>query len=150
MKKQSLIFGAMAAVLALAGCATSAHDARRQYDQFNDHDRQVTREWYSEHRIQEAGRFRYTDRFTAEEESQFHEGTVFDDSLRRRARAAPNDLTRQLPVPPRNHRYVEVAGHVVLVDQTNHVKGIIHLHDAQASVLNENREPRHEERKDEK
>ena len=138
MNKQSLMVGAMAAVLALAGCA-STHGGRRQYDRFNDHDRQVTREWYSEHQIQEAGRFRYTDRFTAEEESQFVEGSVFDDSLRRRARAAPKDLTLQLPRPPRNHRYVEVAGHVALVDQTNHVKDIIHLHDDQSSVLNEKR-----------
>ena len=136
MKRQSLIIGAIAAVLALAGCATSAHDSRRQYDRFNDHDRQVTQAWYNDHRIHEAGKFRYTDRFSAEEESQFREGTVFDDSDRRRARAAPKELTRQLPKPPRNHRYVEIAGHVVLVDQTNHVKAIIHLHDDQASVLN--------------
>jgi Ni/Co efflux regulator RcnB len=137
MKKQSLIVGALAAVLALAGCVASAHDGRRQYDRFDDHDRQVTQNWYNDHRIQEAGKFRYTDRFSAEEESQFQEGIVFDDGQRRRARAAPKELTRQLPVPPRNHRYVEIAGHVVLVDQTNHVKAIIHLHDAQASVLNE-------------
>jgi Ni/Co efflux regulator RcnB len=137
MTKQSLIVCAMAAVLALAGCATSVHDGRRQYDRFDDHDRQVTQDWYNDHRIHEGGKFRYTDRFSAEEESQFREGTVFDDGHRRRARAAPKELTRQLPRPPRNHRYVEIAGHVVLVDQTNHVKAIIHLHDDQASVLNE-------------
>ena len=150
MKRQSLILGALAAVLALAGCATSAHDSRRDYDRFNDHDRQVTRDWYNEHRSLEAGKFRYTDRFTAEEEAQFVEGSVFDDGQRRRARAAPKDLIRQLPRLPRDQRYVEIAGHVALVDKTNHVKAIIHLHDDQASVLNERPEPRQGERKDEK
>lgn len=131
MRKQSLIIGATAAVLAFSGCIGSVQDDRRRHDRFNDHDQQVTRVWYNDHRSHGPGDFRYEDRLSADEESRFREGTVFDDGLRRRAQAAPQELTRQLPRPPRNHRYVVIGGHVALVDNTNHVKAVIHLHDNQ-------------------
>jgi hypothetical protein len=42
---------------------------------------------------------------------------------------APPELTRQLPPPARNHRYVTIGDHVLLIDNKNQVKAVIHLHD---------------------
>ena len=46
---------------------------------------------------------------------------AFFDAARGRGKmhAAPDELTRQLPPPARNHRYVTIGGHIGLVDDRN-------------------------------
>lgn len=39
----------------------------------------------------------------------------------------PRDLSRQLPPPPHDSRYVAVGGHVAQVDHLQRVQDIIHL-----------------------
>jgi Ni/Co efflux regulator RcnB len=131
MKKYGLGIGSAAALLAFSGCVASVQGDRRGHDRFDDHDQQVTRVWYSQHRDHPPEGFRNEDRLSAEEESRLHEGAVLDEGLRRKAHDAPRDLTRQLPLPAKNHRYVAIGGHVSLIDDRNQVKAVIHVHDNQ-------------------
>jgi Ni/Co efflux regulator RcnB len=134
MKKHRLAIGAAAALLALSGTIALAQDPGQRNDQrghtrFDDHDQQVTRDWYNQHRDHAPAGLRNEDRLSADEESRLHEGAVLDKNLRKKAHAAPHELTRLLPPPAHNHRYVTVGGHIGLIDNRNHVKGVIHLHD---------------------
>ena len=129
MKKHRLVIGAAAALLALSGCVALAPDDQRGHTRFDDHDQQVTRGWYNQHRDHPPAGLRNEDRLSADEESRFHEGAVLDKGLRGKVHAAPDELTRQLPPPARNHRYVTIGGHVGLIDNKNQVKAVIHVHD---------------------
>jgi Ni/Co efflux regulator RcnB len=130
MKAQRLAIAVAAAVFALSGAIAVAQEHRmEQHTQFDDHDQQVARDWYKGHRIHAPAGLREEDRFTADEESRFREGAVLDRDLRRKMHAAPRDLVRELPPPARNHRYVAIGGHIGLIDNRNHVKAVIHLHD---------------------
>lgn len=129
MKKYGLAIGAAAALLAFSGCVALAPDDQRGHSQFDDHDRQVTRDWYNQQRDHPPAGLRNEDRLSAEEESRVHEGAVLDKGLRSKVHAAPQELTRQLPPPAHNHSYVTIGGHVGLIDNKNQVKAVIHLHD---------------------
>ena len=126
MKKLRFAIAA-AAVLAFSGAMALAQD--RGHDRFDDHDQQVTRDWYNQHKDHPSAGFRNEDRLSADEESRLREGAVLDKQLRHRMHSAPHDLVRQLPPPAHNHRYVVIGGHVGLIDNRNHVKAVIHLHD---------------------
>jgi Ni/Co efflux regulator RcnB len=133
MKKYWLTIVAAAALIALSGTTARAQERHDQdrggHTQFDDHDQQVARDWYKEHRDHQPAGFRDNDRLSSDEESRLREGEVLDRNLRKKVHSAPHDLTRRLPPPPRNHRYVAIGGHVGLVDDKNRVKAVIHLHD---------------------
>jgi Ni/Co efflux regulator RcnB len=124
MKKLRLAIAA-AAVLAFSGAMALA----QSHDRFDDHDQQVTRDWYNQHKDHPPVGFRTEDRLSADEEGRLREGVVLDKSLRRRVHPAPQELVRELPPPARHHRYVAIGGHVGLIDNKDRVKAIIHLHD---------------------
>jgi Ni/Co efflux regulator RcnB len=128
MKKYWLTIVAAAALIALSGPTTQAQE-RGGHTQFDDHDQQVARDWYTQHKDHPPAGFRNNDRLSADEESRLREGEVLDRNLRRKVHSAPHDLTRRLPPPARNHRYVAIGGHVGLVDDKYRVKAVIHLHD---------------------
>ena len=132
MKKHALAIGVAAVLLTFSGAIALAQDRdRRDHTQFDDHDQQVTRDWYNQHRNHPPAGLRNEDRLSADEESRLREGEVLDRNLRRKMHSAPRDLTRQLPPPARHHRYVTIGGHVGLIDNQNRVKAVIHLHDNQ-------------------
>jgi Ni/Co efflux regulator RcnB len=118
---------AAAAVLAVSGAMALAQE--RNHDRFDDHDQQVARDWYNQHKDHPPVGFRHEDRLSADEEGRLREGVVLDKHLRHRVHAAPHDLVSQLPPPARGHRYVVIGGHVGLIDNRNHVKGVIRLND---------------------
>ena len=134
MKKHRLAIGTAAALLAITGTIALAQDRgqrddQRGHTQFDDHDQQVTRDWYNQHKDHPPAGLRNEDRLSADEESRFREGAVLDKNLRKKVHAAPRELTRSLPPPAHNHRYVAIGGHIGLIDNKNHVKAVIHLHD---------------------
>jgi Ni/Co efflux regulator RcnB len=102
---------------------------RNGHTKFDDHDRQVTRDWYSQHKEHPSPGLRETDRLSPEQESQLREGSVLSSDLRTKEHPVPRDLSRQLPSPARGHRYVAVGGHVAVVDNRHQVTDVIHLHD---------------------
>lgn len=93
----------------------------QQHTQFDQHDRQVTSDWYKQHQSHAPAGLRSQDRLSSEQESRLQPGKVLPQDLRRRSHAVPSDLRRQLPAPPRNHSYVAVGGHVALVDSKTHI-----------------------------
>jgi Ni/Co efflux regulator RcnB len=136
MRRIRLAIGAAVTLLAFSGAIALAQDRgqrndQRGHTQFDDHDQQVARDWYNHHRDHPPAGLRDEDRLSADEESRLREGEVLDRHLRRKVHAAPRDLTRQLPPPARHHRYVTIGGHIGLIDNTNHVRAVIHLHDNQ-------------------
>jgi hypothetical protein len=94
MKKHRLAIGAAAALLAFSGCIALAPDDQRGHTRFDDHDQQVTRDWYNQHRDHPPAGLRNEDRLSAEEESRVYEGAVLDKGLRSNVHAAPDELTR--------------------------------------------------------
>ena len=125
-----------AAILALTDSAALAQDRGQRngqnqqgHTQFDEHDQQVTRDWYNQNQAHAPAGLRNQDRLSTDEESRLREGEVLDRNLRRKVHAAPPDLARRLPPPPSDHRYVAIGGHVGLIDKNYQVKGVIHLHD---------------------
>ena len=133
MKTYSLAMAATAAILALSGTAVAQDTERNSRDhattQFNSHDQQVTRDWYSQHQDHPPAGLRSGDRLSGDEESRLREGAVIDKDMRRHVHPAPPDLTRHLPPPPSQHRYVAIGGHIGVIDNGYQVKALIHLHE---------------------
>src|SRR5580765_3888642 len=112
----------VAAALSFTPGAISAQDRhdrdRDHHERFDDHDKQVARDWYRTHdRDRDHIRgFRDADRHHDWDDSRFREGYVIDRDMRRYAYAPPGELVRGFAPPPRGWRYVVIGGHVVLVD----------------------------------
>jgi Ni/Co efflux regulator RcnB len=122
---------ALFAVTGSTALAQTRNDQARQqgHTQFDEHDRQVTNDWYKQRQNNPPAGLRSQDRLSAEQESRVQPGRKLDPDLQRRTHPIPSDLVRQLPPPPRNHRYVALGGHVGLLDQTGRVlRDVIHLH----------------------
>lgn len=116
---------AMALLIATAGMAQE----RRDHTQFDDHDRQVTQDWYNQHQRHAPKGLRSEDRLSADQEAGLQPGRPLDRELRRKAYSAPSELRHRLPPVPAHHRYMTVGGHVVLVDsRDNTVRDVIHVH----------------------
>jgi hypothetical protein len=97
--------------------------------QFDDHARQTTQDWYSQHQSGPPVGLRAQDRLSTDQESRLQPGRPLDADLRQHAHPVPRDLSRQLPTPPSNHRYVAIGGHVGMVDtRTQTLRDVIHLH----------------------
>jgi Ni/Co efflux regulator RcnB len=112
-----------AAALAFAILVVSGASAQDRHDQqqFNDHDRQVTQDYYNQHHSRPPAGLRSQDRLPADQEQRLEPGQPYDRDLERRSHSVPRDLSRRLPPAPRHHKYVAVGGRVALVDTVNHV-----------------------------
>lgn len=119
MMKPSIL-AITAALMALLGTAAFAQD---------DHNQQVTKDWYQQHKNNPPPGLRDRDRLSGEQESQMQEGKVLDKDMRKRVHPAPLELTRQLPPPPVQQRYVAIGGHLATIDSGYQVKAVIHLHE---------------------
>lgn len=132
MKIYRLLATTAAAILACGAVAQDREQRSGQsqqgHTQFDQHDQQVTHDWYSQNQAHPPAGLRSKDRLSADEESRLQEGAVLDRNMRRKVHPAPPDLSRRLPPPPSNHRYVAIGGHVGLIDNNFQVKGVIHLH----------------------
>lgn len=100
---------------------------RQNHTKFDDHDQQVTRDWYKQHQDNAPVGLRDRDRLPPDEESRLQVGSTLDSRLRAKVHPLPPDLSRQLPPPPRDFRYVAVGGHVAEVDKSNRVQDVIYL-----------------------
>jgi Ni/Co efflux regulator RcnB len=123
-----------AALFALSGGAAVAQERGKQDDQnrqnhskFDDHDRQVTQEWYKQHQNKAPAGFRNQDRLSPDEESHLQVGSALDSRLRTKVHPVPGDLSRQLAPPPHNSRYVAIGGHVAQIDKQNRVEDVMHV-----------------------
>ena len=143
MKKQWWIIFCVAVLLALSSTLAVAQErrqdnndqgrgnsgenrgqAKKQYRQFNDKQRQAASQYYNQNQNQPV--FQH-DQWNNDYESRLQPGYVLDPDMRRLSRPAPPDLTRGLGPAPRGYRYVVIGGHVVLVDNGYRVHDAIHL-----------------------
>ena len=100
---------------------------QQEHSKFDDHDRQVTRDWYNEHHDHPPIGLRDRDRLPPEYESRLREGYVLDRDMRGRIHPVPADYYRQLPPAPRGYRYVFIGGHACLIDSGYRVHDVIHF-----------------------
>ena len=121
-------FGILACIAVLfSGNALLAQDNRGGHSQFDNHDQQVARDWYTQHHDKAPVGFRDQDRLPPEREAQLQRGNVLPRDLQRQEHPIPRDLSRQLPPPPRNSRYVAVGGHLAQIDNQHRVQDVIHF-----------------------
>ena len=126
MKMQSFAVAIMA--LALSGLALAQDSRNSSTGQLNDHDQQVAKDYYNQHKANPPAGLRDSDRLSPAQESNLHEGGVLDRETRKQVHPAPSELVRQLPPPPARHRYVAVGGNIGLIDNNYNVKAVIRLH----------------------
>ena len=109
---------------------TQGNQNRQGSMQFDNNARQTTQDWYKQRQNHQPVGLRSQDRLSPAQESRLQPGRPLDPDLRRRVHAVPSDLSRRLPPPPPNHRYVAIGGHVGLVDNVTQIlRDVIHLHD---------------------
>ncbi len=105
----------------------AANESRAQ---FTDGDRQATKDWYVQHQTRPPAGLRPQDRLSPDQESRLQPGRPLDRDLQSRTHSIPTDLSRRLTVPPTNHRYVAIGGHVGLEDKSTHtLRDVIHVHE---------------------
>lgn len=120
---------ALAFTVLVAG-GVAAQDRHDHDGQFTDHDRQVAQTYYTQHRSHPPAGFRTQDRLTPDLDGKLQAGQRYDRTFERRAHSVPRDLGRNLPTPPRHHKYVTIGGHLVLVDTSSHIiRDVIRLGD---------------------
>jgi hypothetical protein len=77
----------------------SSGQNRQNHTQFDDHDKQVTRDWYNQNRSHAPAGLRDQDKLSPDEEQRLRPGADLDPNLRRKTHSVPHDLARQLPPP---------------------------------------------------
>lgn len=99
------------------------------FDQFNDHDREVIRDWNRDHPNdlkQFLGGFGvHMD--NGDLDRRLAVGIVVDPDLRDKSRPAPEDLANRLSPPPRGWRYVVIGDRLCLVDRDWRVHESFHF-----------------------
>ena len=118
------------APLSLSGGAAAASgekdDKRNQKPpKFDDHDRQVARDYANQHKNDRG--FREQDRLSPQYESRLQQGYVMDKDMRKMCLPAPPDLVRGLAPAPSGYGYVVIGGHVCLVDHDYRILDTVHL-----------------------
>ena len=103
------------------------HHWDAHHPQFDDHEREVGRDWWEHHRDHPVIGFRVEDRLPPDWEPRLQAGFVFDRGWRARCHPVPPDLYAELPPPPRYYRYYVIGGHVVLVDRHWRVADVINI-----------------------
>src|ERR1700674_3482288 len=98
-----------AAVLVAAFLVTTSASAQG-HTQFNQHDRQVTNDWYKQNQSHPPKGLRNQDRLSAADEARLQPGKPLPSNLRKQAYTAPRALRRKLPPPPPHLGHV-VFGH---------------------------------------
>lgn len=114
------------------GHVTNEADRRAiQADQerkaFNDHDRQVTRDWYQRNQRHLGAGWRQRDRLSPAMQARLRRGRRLDPQLRRQMHGLPPDLALQYGPAPRGYRYVIIGGNIVLIDDGDQVQDVFTL-----------------------
>ena len=98
------------------------------HGEYNSHDRDVIRGWYSEHERGLPPGLAKRDQLPPGLERQLRERGTLPPGLRVRIQPMPEDLDRRLPPPPEGCRRVLIGGHIVTINvRSNYVYGIFHI-----------------------
>jgi len=144
MNRRLITTGAMAfALLALTGRTAIAqehdwnkdhggyhHDDDRNHPgspAFNDHDRQVTRDWYLHNRAHLGRGWEERDRLSPDMERRLRVGARLDRAFYGRMSWVPGDLVRLYGPAPRGYRYAIIGGNIVLLDSNYFVRDVFRI-----------------------
>ena len=94
---------------------------------FNDHDRQVTRDWYFRNRGRAGRGWGDRDRLPPYMERRLRRGARLDRYYRARMYWLPGDLTRYYGPAPRGYRYAIIGGNIVLLDPDYYVRDVFRI-----------------------
>ena len=104
------------------------HKWDKDHPAFDDHEHEVVRGWWSNHRDHPPVGFRDGDRLPGGWDARLQAGFELDSDWRHRLQPVPADLYADLPVPPEHFKYYVLGGHIVLVDERNwHVADVINI-----------------------
>ncbi len=109
-----------------------SHDKHGDDDQdaqvYKDHDREVLRGWYDDHRDQLPPGLARKDRLPPGLEKQLVRRGTLPPGLQKRLQSCPEELERRLPPPPPDCAHVVIGGHLVLLNRkTNIIVDIFHF-----------------------
>jgi hypothetical protein len=107
--------------------AQRSNGQNSSHDTFNDQDRQVTREWYQQHRNRLGAGWRERDRLPPAMEGRLRPGQRLDPRLRRQMHWLPADLSRRYGPAPRGYRYAIIGGNIVMLDNGYQVHDVFRL-----------------------
>jgi hypothetical protein len=106
----------------------SQNRKRQNHAKFDDHDRQLTRGWYDQHRDKAVAGLRDQNRVTPYVDSRLQIGPAQDADRRTNPRPAPIEFWHRLTSSPRSYQYVAIRGHVAAIDDNyQDVNDLIHL-----------------------
>ena len=94
---------------------------------FNNNDRQVTRDWYRQHRRSLGRGWRERDRLSPEMQARLRPGRRLDPDLRQQMVWLPPELSRRYGPAPRGYRYAIIGGNVVMVDDGYQVHDVFSI-----------------------
>ena len=106
------------------------NDADRQamqQHQFNDNDRQATRDWARQNQRHLGAGWRQRDRLSPRMQGRLRRGQTLDPQLRRQIHWVPADLSRRYGPAPRGYRYAMIGGNVVMLDDSYQVQDVFTL-----------------------
>jgi hypothetical protein len=98
-----------------------------QQHEFNDNDRQVTRDWARQNQRHLGAGWRQKDRLSPTMQGRLRRGQRLDPQLRRQIHWVPADLSRRYGPAPRGYRYAMIGGNVVMLDDTYQVHDVFTL-----------------------
>lgn len=99
----------------------------QEHKAFNDHDRQVTRDWYQRNQRRLGAGWRQRDRLSPAMQARLRRGYRLDSQMRRQMHSLPPDLALQYGPAPRGYRYAIIGGNVVLLDTGDQVQDVFTL-----------------------
>jgi Ni/Co efflux regulator RcnB len=99
----------------------------RRHPRFTEQDRQVTRDWYMQHRNRLGHGWRQKDRLPPYMESRLRRGQRLDPRLRREMHWLPRELAMRYGPAPRGYRYAIIGGNIVLLDDWYQVHDVFRL-----------------------
>jgi hypothetical protein len=103
-------------------------DADQDAQFYGDHDRELLRGWYGEHRDQLPPGLAKKDRLPPGLEKQLVRRGTLPPGLEKRLQPCPEELERQLPPPPPDCAHLVIGGHLVLLNRkTSIIVDIFHF-----------------------
>ena len=103
------------------------HTRNAQDHQFNDQDRQATRDWYQQNRTRLGAGWRDEDRLSPAMEGRLRRGERLDPELQRQMYWLPPELSQRYGPAPRGYRYAIIGGNIVMLDDTYQVHDVFSL-----------------------
>lgn len=98
-----------------------------QQDQFNDRDREVTRDWYRQNQRRLGPGWRQRDRLSPSMQRRLRRGYRLDPQMRRQIHWLPPELSRRYAPAPRGYRYAIIGGNVVMLDDAYEVHDVFSI-----------------------